>query len=108
MLVCMIEFVVRPGMEERVRSLLTELLVEARKVDGFVSKESFQSREHAGKSISVSHWRDEAALAAWMANPAHRRAIPIGNDELFSRYNIQIASVVREKRWNAHGLEDEP
>jgi heme-degrading monooxygenase HmoA len=101
MLMCVIEFGTRPGMEERVGALLAELLVEAGRIDGFVSKESFLSRDRAGKTISVSYWRDDAALDTWMSNAAHRRAIRIGNQELFSHYTIQIARVVREKSWKA-------
>ena len=101
MLVCVIEFGTRSGMEERTRALLAELLVEAGKVDGFVSKESFLSRDRPGKTLSISYWRDDAALNTWMANAEHRRAIQLGNRELFSHYTIQIAQVVREKRWEA-------
>ena len=101
MLVCVIEFGTRPGMEERVAALLAELLVEAGKIDGFVSKESFVSKNRPDKTISLSYWRDDAALDAWMANAAHRRAIKTGNEELFSHYTIQIARVVREKSWDA-------
>jgi heme-degrading monooxygenase HmoA len=103
MLVCVIEFGTRLGMEEQTRALLAELLVEAGKVDGFVSKESFVSNDRPGKTISISYWRDDAALKTWMANAAHRRAIQIGNRELFSHYTIQIAQIVREKRWEAPG-----
>jgi len=88
-------------MEERTRALLAELLVEAGKVDGFVSKESFLSKDHPDKTISISYWRDDSALETWMANAEHRRAIQIGNRELFSYYTIQIAQIVREKSWEA-------
>ena len=101
MFVCVIEFGTRPGMEERTRALLAELLVEAAKVDGFVSKESFLSKDQPDKTISISYWRDDAALKTWMANAEHRRAIQIGNRELFSHYTIQIAQVVRGKTWEA-------
>ena len=49
MLVCVIEFGTRLGMEERTRALLAEMLVEAGKVDGFVSKESFLSKDPPAK-----------------------------------------------------------
>ena len=101
MLVCVIEFGTRLGVEERTRALLAEMLVEAGKVDGFVSKESFLSKDRPSKTISISYWRDDAALETWMANAEHRRAIQIGNRELFSHYTIQIAQIVKEKRWEA-------
>jgi len=103
MLMCVIEFATLPGMEERNRALVTELLVEARSHEGFVSKESFTSRDNPGKVITISYWRDEASLQAWMRHPSHRRTIPIGRNELFSHYTIQVAEVKREKVWKKDG-----
>ena len=99
MLMCVIEFGTLPGMDERNRALVAELMVEARKNDGFISKEAFTSRDNPGKVITISYWRDEEALRAWMRDPAHRRTIPLGRSELFSHYTIQIAEIKREKKW---------
>ncbi|VTU20774.1 antibiotic biosynthesis monooxygenase family protein [Variovorax sp. RA8] len=99
MLICIIEFKVLPGMEQRNREMVAQLLVAAAKIDGFVSKESFLSRDNEGKLISLSYWRDAEALRAWMRDADHRRAIPIGKNELFQSYTIQIAELVREKVW---------
>jgi len=99
MLICIIEFTVIPGMEQRNRDLVAQMMIEAAKIDGFVSKETFLSRDQEGKVISLSYWRDEQALRAWMRDPEHRRVIPIGRSELYSRYTIQIAELVREKQW---------
>jgi len=99
MLICFIEFGVIPGMEQRNREMVAELLAEASKIDGFISKETFLSRDTEGKVVSLSYWRDEDALRAWMRNAEHRRAIPIGKSEIYARYSIQIAEVVREKNW---------
>lgn len=99
MLICIIEFAVIPGMEQRNRDLVATLLVEAAKIEGFMSKETFVSRDVEGKVISLSYWRDEAALQAWMRDPTHRKIIPLGKSELFSSYTIQIAEVKREKTW---------
>ncbi len=103
MLMCVIEFATLPGMEERNRELVRELLVEAAKNPGFVSKESFTSRDNPGKVITISYWQDEASLRAWMRDPAHRRTIPIGRNELFSHYSIQIAEIQRGKNWRKDG-----
>ena len=99
MLVCIIEFGTLPGMEERNKALVTELLVHARRLDGFISKESFTSRDTPGKVITLSYWRDAASLQAWMHDPEHRKAIPRGRSELFSHYTIQIAEITSDKQW---------
>ena len=100
MLVCIIEFGTLPGMEERNKALVTELLVHARKLDGFISKESFASRDTPGKVITLSYWRDALSLEAWMRDPEHRKAIPRGRIELFSHYTIQIAEITADKNWH--------
>lgn len=99
MLICVIEFGTVPGMEERNRALVTELLVDAATIDGFLSKETFVSRDNPGKVVTLSYWRDAAALDAWMRHPVHRKAIPLGRKELFTHYRIQLADVVTDKAW---------
>jgi heme-degrading monooxygenase HmoA len=98
-LVCIIEFATLPGMAERNRALVTELLVHARQLDGFISKESFTSRDNPEKVITLSYWRDAEALRAWMRHPEHRRIIPLGKGELFAHYSIQIAEITSDKNW---------
>lgn len=36
-------------------------------IDGFISIERFQSLADPGKVLSLSFWRDEAAIAQWRA-----------------------------------------
>ena len=100
MLVCIIEFGTMPGMEARNKALVTELLVHARTIEGFISKESFTSRDNPAKVITLSYWRDAEALRVWMRHPEHRKTIPLGKNELFSHYTIQIAEVVSDKNWH--------
>ena len=53
--------------------LAGELKPELSKIDGFISVERFQSLTEPGKLLSISFWRDEAAVTAWRNLPAHRR-----------------------------------
>ncbi|MFN0163191.1 MAG: antibiotic biosynthesis monooxygenase family protein [Burkholderiales bacterium] len=99
MLVCIIEFGTRPGMAERNKALVTELLVHARTLEGFISKESFTSRDNPEKVITLSYWRDAESLKAWMRHEEHRKAIPRGKNELFTHYSIQIAEVTSDRHW---------
>ncbi|MBL8378503.1 MAG: antibiotic biosynthesis monooxygenase [Burkholderiales bacterium] len=103
MLMCVIEFGTIPGMEERNRALVTEMLKESARIDGFISKETFVSRDNPAKVITISCWQDQAALDRWMQDPEHRRVIPIGRNELFTHYTIQVAEVKYEKKWRKPG-----
>ncbi len=101
MIACIIEFGVKPGQEARHLELLEPLLTAVQDVDGFVSKETFESRNIEGKIITISYWRDRDAMAAWMKDRDHIVAMVGGKNEVFSHYNIQIAEIEREYSWHA-------
>jgi heme-degrading monooxygenase HmoA len=96
---CIIEFGTAPGMEDRRKTLVAEMIVEAKTIDGFISKETFSSFDNLGKVITLSYWKDRESLDRWMKNAEHRRVIPMGRKELFTHYTIQLAEVVSEKTW---------
>lgn len=65
-------------------------------IDGFVSIERFQSLADPGRILSLSFWRDEAAVAAWRDTAEHRQAQRAGRAGVFSSYRLRIAHVVRD------------
>ena len=65
-------------------------------IDGFISVERFESLAAPGKYLSLSFWRDEAAIAAWRNVAAHRRAQAAGRAGLFRAYRLRIAEVIRD------------
>ena len=77
---------------------LRPLLAE---VDGFVSVERFESLTSPGKLLSISFWRDEAAIQAWRNLEAHRGAQRAGRAGIFADYRLRVAGVIRD-----YGMED--
>ena len=65
-------------------------------VEGFISIERFESLTEPGKILSLSFWRDEAAVTGWRNFEAHRRAQAAGRREIFADYRLRIAEVVRD------------
>jgi heme-degrading monooxygenase HmoA len=65
-------------------------------IDGFVSIERFESLTQPGKFLSLSFWRDEAAIAQWRNLEAHRAAQAAGRGGLFRTYRLRIAEVLRD------------
>jgi heme-degrading monooxygenase HmoA len=65
-------------------------------LDGFISIERFESLATPGRILSLSFWRDEAAVAAWRALPEHRRAQAAGRGGIFAGYRLRVASVIRD------------
>jgi heme-degrading monooxygenase HmoA len=65
-------------------------------VDGFVSVERFESLTQPGKFLSLSFWRDEAAVAQWRNLEAHRAAQAAGRGGVFRTYRLRVAQVLRD------------
>ncbi|MEW6590487.1 MAG: antibiotic biosynthesis monooxygenase [Pseudomonadota bacterium] len=63
---------------------------------GFISIERFQSFSDPDKLLSLSFWESEASIAEWRNVFEHRLAQGKGRTELFVRYRIRVAHVVRD------------
>jgi heme-degrading monooxygenase HmoA len=66
------------------------------RMDGFISVERFASLTDPDKLLSLSFWRDEAAVAAWRHEAAHRAAQSAGRAGIFRDYRLRVAAVVRD------------
>ncbi len=69
---------------------------ELDKIDGFISIERFESLTKKGKLLSLSFWRDEAAVKRWREQLDHRAAQAKGRAEIFADYRISVVSVERQ------------
>jgi heme-degrading monooxygenase HmoA len=69
---------------------------ELEKIDGFISIERFESLTAPGKLLSLSFWRDEAAIARWRRHEQHREAQLAGRAGIFRDYRLRVAAVVRD------------
>jgi len=65
-------------------------------IDGFISIERFRSLTDPTRLLSLSFWRDEAAVKAWRNSEQHRAAQSLGRSGVFDNYRLRIASVVRD------------
>lgn len=66
------------------------------KMDGFISIERFESLSQTGKLLSLSFWRDEAAVQQWRNLEVHRQAQTAGRDHIFADYRLRVAEVLRD------------
>jgi heme-degrading monooxygenase HmoA len=90
------EVVPHPGRERDYLDIAQSLRGELEKIEGFTSLERFASLYNEGKILSLSFWRDEAAVERWRTHVQHRAAQRRGREELFADYRIRVASVVRD------------
>ena len=61
--------------------------------DGFLGIESARGADGIG--ITVSYWRDEAAILAWKRDTEHQKAQRGGREAWYERYEVRIAKVER-------------
>jgi len=96
MIAVIFEVVPREGHRQAYLDIAAGLRPLLDRIDGFVSIERFQSLRDPKKILSLSFFRDEAALTAWRNLEQHRAAQAAGKGEHFADYRLRIASVVRD------------
>ena len=84
------------GQRQTYLDIAASLRPELEKIDGFLSIERFQSLTDESKLLSLSFWRDEAAVTAWRNIERHRTAQKRGREGVFRDYRLRIAHVVRD------------
>jgi len=96
MIAVIFEVTPREGEAHSYFDLAAALRPELEKIEGFLSVERFESVSEPGRYVSLSFWRDHDAVAAWHAHGEHRLAQDKGKREIFGRYRIRVAEVVRD------------
>jgi heme-degrading monooxygenase HmoA len=91
----------KPGCHQRYLDLAAELRPLLDGIDGFLSIERFESLHEPGKILSLSFWRDEAAVQQWRQLEAHRAAQSAGRNDVFRDYRLRVAGVLRD-----YGMSD--
>jgi heme-degrading monooxygenase HmoA len=76
--------------------IAARLLPQLQQMDGFISIERFQSLSNPGKILSLSFWRDDAAVAGWRNTEEHRGAQSAGRSQVFQDYRLRIGAVIRD------------
>jgi heme-degrading monooxygenase HmoA len=89
------------GRQQEYLDIAAALRPELEKIEGFISIERFSSLSKPGKILSLSFWRDEAAIAKWRRHEEHHRAQWKGRAGVFADYRLRVASVVRD-----YGMHD--
>ena len=96
MIAVIFEVVPREGHADAYFKLAASLREQLESVDGFVSVERFQSLTQPDKVLSLSFWRDEAAVQRWRELQSHRAAQQAGRQQHFADYRLRVAQVLRD------------
>ncbi len=85
-----------PARRQEYLDIAARLRPELEKIDGFISVERFESLTQPGKILSLSFWRDAAAVDRWRRHEEHRAAQRAGRSGIFRDYRLRVAAVVRD------------
>ena len=84
------------GQTDRYLAMAADMRSLVERIDGFISVERFESLTTPGKLLSISFFRDEAALDEWRHLAEHRQAQDAGRESLFRDYRLKVAQVLRD------------
>ena len=96
----------KPGSAQTYLDLAASLTPLLEDFDGFISIERFQSISEEGKFVSLSFWRDEAAVNAWRNVVEHRQVQDGSRKNVFDEYRLRVATVNRD--YGMHDREQAP
>lgn len=96
MIAVIFEVVPAEGETETYLDIASQLRPLLKDVDGFISVERFQSLTDPEKFLSLSFFKDEAAVAQWRELCDHRSAQKKGRQAVFKDYRLRVAEVVRD------------
>jgi heme-degrading monooxygenase HmoA len=96
MIVVIFEVWPADGRKDDYLAIAASLRAELERIDGFISVERFQSLTDPDKLLSLSFWRDEAAVKAWRTQDKHRAGQVRGRAGVFADYRLRVAAVLRD------------
>lgn len=84
------------GHKQEYLDIAAELRPLLSQIDGFISVERFQSLSNPSKILSLSFFKDEAAIKSWRQLEKHRGAQSAGRKGVFANYRLRVAGVIRD------------
>jgi heme-degrading monooxygenase HmoA len=66
----------------------------AKGMPGFISLKTFNAED--GERVSVIEFKPEETLRAWREHPEHRMAQELGRTFYYTKFQIQVCSIIRQ------------
>jgi heme-degrading monooxygenase HmoA len=84
----------RNGADDQGYGAMAQRMVDlGARYEGFLGIESVRGADGVG--ITVSYWRDEAAILAWKRDTEHQKAQRGGREAWYERFEVRVARVER-------------
>ncbi|WP_298965477.1 antibiotic biosynthesis monooxygenase [uncultured Roseibium sp.] len=101
MIAVIFEVIPHADKQQAYLDMAAEMRPLVEQIDGFLSVERFQSLTDPEKLLSLSYFRDEAALNEWRQLTQHRKAQAAGRGSYFKDYRLRVTHVLRD-----YGMEE--
>ena len=85
--------------DEAYSAMADKMQALAGEQDGFLHAESV--RDAGGLGVTVSYWRDTAAIARWKQQMEHLQAQQLGQEKWYAYYSVQVCKVERTYEFEA-------
>lgn len=96
MIAVIFEVTLDPNHKQDYLEIAASLRGDLERIDGFISVERFQSLTNPDKLLSLSFFRDEAAVQDWRKLQKHRGAQKTGRGGIFVDYRLRVATIIRD------------
>lgn len=96
MIAVIFEVITAPGRHDAYLEHAKRMREDLETIDGFISVERFRSLSEDGKLLSLSFFRDEAAVMRWRNHERHRATQAAGRGGMFQDYRLRVAQVLRD------------
>jgi heme-degrading monooxygenase HmoA len=84
----------RPEAIEEYGPVARELAALSAEQPGYMSAKTFTAAD--GERVTLAFFEDDDAVRAWATHPRHREVQQMGRERFYSRYSVQVCSVVRD------------
>jgi heme-degrading monooxygenase HmoA len=88
----------KPARRDDYLAIAGGLRPDLERIDGFIANERFRSRQHDGRVLSLSIWRDEKAVVRWRTFARHYSAQVRGRADIFADYHLRVGEVIADNR----------
>jgi heme-degrading monooxygenase HmoA len=70
-------------------------------IEGFIENERFASLRRPGWLLSLSIWRDQAAVIRWRNHAGHHEIQQKGREEVFRDYRLRVGKIIADSHFPA-------
>ncbi len=99
MMVVIVEFELRTGMESEFETASQHMQEQVKKYDGFLGEDPCCKLDNENTFVTLFYWRDRESMKAWREDRVHVITQNLGREKLFAWYKIRVCELEREYEW---------